>query len=202
MLRKLLAAAAVASVMLGSAPAGAQGLRYSEGYTFIKAVKDRDGSKVNELVGGARGTIVVNSRDGDTGETGLHIVVKGRDANWLTYLLGKGARTDIQDNAGNLPLGLAAQIGWVEGAEALLRRGAAVDGLNRRGETPLILAVHQNNVPMVRLLLSRGANPKHSDSVAGYSALDYAKRDGRSEAILRLLEEPPAKPKEAAGPLF
>lgn len=201
-LRKLLAAAAAASILAAGVPATAQGIRYSDSYTFIKAVRDRDGNKVNELLGGARGAIVVNARDADNGETGVHIVVKGRDMNWLTFLLAKGARADVQDNAGNTPLGLAAQIGWIEGAELLISRGAAVDGANRRGETPLILAVHQNSVPMVRLLVSKGANPKRSDSVAGYSALDYAKQDRRSETILKLLEEPPAKPKEAAGPVL
>jgi ankyrin repeat protein len=54
---------------------------------------------------------------------------------------------------------------------------------------------------MVRLLLARGANPKRTDNVAGYSALDYAKQDRRSAAVLKLLEAPPAKPaREIAGP--
>jgi hypothetical protein len=49
---------------------------------------------------------------------------------------------------------------------------------------------------MVRALLDKGANPKRTDSVAGYSAIDYARRDSRSAAILKLLETPrgPAKP--------
>ena len=53
---------------------------------------------------------------------------------------------------------------------------------------------------MVRLLLSRGADPKHTDSVAGYSAIDYAKRDGRAAAVLKLLEEPAKPEREVAGP--
>jgi ankyrin repeat protein len=53
---------------------------------------------------------------------------------------------------------------------------------------------------MVRLLMSRGADPKRTDSVAGYSALDYAKRDGRAVAIVKLLEAPRATTKKMQGP--
>lgn len=201
MSRKLLAALAAAVIASTSAPASAQtGMRYSDSFTFLKAVKERDGTKATELLNGARGAIVANSKSADTGEAGLHILVKGRDLTWLGFLLGKGARPDIEDNDGNTPLGLAAQLGWLEGAQTLLQRGAHVDKANGRGETPLILAVQARQPAMVRLLLSLGASPTRADSVAGYSAIDYAKKDGRLAAILKMLEEPQAKPKQVAGP--
>ena len=173
---------------------------YSTGYTFVKAVKERDGQKVTDLLAGP-GSAVVNVKDRDSGDAGLHIVTRDRDLTWLRFLLGKGARVDLQNNDGNTPLALAAQLGWIEGAQMLLGQRAAVDAPNARGETPLIHAVHKRDVAMVRLLLSLGANPKRTDSVAGYSALDYAKQDRRAASILRLLEAPSgAKRKEVAGP--
>lgn len=198
---KRLVLAGLAAVMMATSgvPAAAQGIKYSDGYTFLKAVKDRDGNKATELADGPRGSIVINSKDGDTGDTALHIVVKGRDLRWLSFILARRPRTDIQNKAGSTPLGIAAQIGWIEGAEQLLARGAAVDGPSSRGETPLILAVQSRDAAMVRLLLGRGANPKRADSAAGYSALDYARQDGRTSQILRLLEAQPAKA-EVAGP--
>jgi ankyrin repeat protein len=114
--------------------------------------------------------------------------------------MGKGARADVQNTEGNTPLSVAAMLGWYEGAEQLLARGAKVDLGNSRGETPLILAVQKRDLPMVRLLLSKGADPKKTDRVAGYSALDYAKRDTRSASILKALEVPAAKPKALSGP--
>ena len=46
-----------------------------------------------------------------------------------------------------------------------------------------------------------GANPKKADSVAGMSALDYARQDNRGLAILKILEETKPKPAKAvAGP--
>jgi hypothetical protein len=198
--RYLVRAAAAALALAIALPAGAQS--YSESFTFLKAVRERDGTKATEMVDHP-GTAVINLRDPSTGEGALHIVTKGRDYTWLSFLLGKGARPDIQNGQGETPLSLAAQIGWTEGAELLLSRGASVDLPNQRGETPLILAVHARDVPMVRLLLTNGANPKRSDHIAGYSALDYAKQDNRAQSIVKILEGTsgaPARP--AATPRF
>jgi ankyrin repeat protein len=192
--KQVLAAAA----LITAVPLAAQ--NYSDGYTFIKAVKERDGNVVTGLVS-QPGTTVINSKDRSSGEGGLHIVTRSRDYNWLTFLMGKGARLDLQNNQGETALSLAAQLGWLEGAELLLKYGAAVDLANVRGETPLILAVAQRNLPMVRLLLSKGANPKKTDRATGLSAIDFATRDGaRSAAILKLLEAPPAAAKKVSGP--
>jgi ankyrin repeat protein len=189
-----------AALALAVAAAPASGQHYSDGYTFIKAIKDRDGAKVNELVS-EPGTTVVNAKDAGTGEAALHILVRGRDYTWLNFILARGARPDIQNSRGETPLAIAAQIGWLEGAQLLLSRRASVDLANGRGETPLILAVQRRDPAMVRLLLSKGANPSKTDNAAGYSAFDYAKQDPRAAAILRILEMSVVKPANpAAGP--
>jgi ankyrin repeat protein len=188
--------AAALALAIAAAPAAAQ--HYSDGYSFIKAVKERDATKATELVS-QPGTTVVNARDRDSGEGALHILVRGRDFDWVSFLLGKRANPNIQNSRGETPLSVAAQIGWLEGADLLLRHGAMADLANGRGETPLIMAVHSRDIAMVRLLLSRGANPRKTDNAAGYSAIDYAKQDNRTQAILKLLEaQAPAAP--AAGP--
>ena len=192
--RRALAAAA----LIVAVPAAAQ--QYSDSYSFLKAVKERDGTKVTSIVS-QPGTIAVNSRDRSSGEGGLHIVTRSRDFTWLSFLMSKGARLDLQNNQGETALSLAAQLGWLEGAELMLNYGASVDLANVRGETPLILAVAQRNLPMVRLLLGKGANPKKTDRSTGLSAIDFAVRDGaRSAAILKLLQAPPAAAKKVAGP--
>jgi len=181
--RRILLAALLGVVAV---PALAQ---YSESYNFLKAVRERDGNKVTEIVSNPSST-AINSRDRGTGEAALHILARGRDHGWLNFLLAYGARVDVQDNQGNTPLMVAAQIGWTDGAELLLNRGANVNQPNGRGETPLILAVQRRDIAMVRLLLGRGADPNRTDSAAGYSALDYARRDNRAGPILRLLQAP------------
>lgn len=182
------------------APALAQ--NYSEGFTFLKAVRERDGA-VAERVLSNPGSTVINSRDPTSGEGALHILVRGRDLNWLAFMLGHGARADLPAGSdGSTPLGVAAQLGWIEGAEQLIARGANVNAPNGRGETPLILAVQARRLEIIRLLVRRGADPRRTDSIAGYSALDYARQDQRNPAILRLLETAaPARPvAETAGP--
>ena len=199
-LRRALAAAVLIVAVpgaIGAVPAAAQG---SDGYNFLKAVKERDGAKVTSLVS-QPGTTVIHSKERSTGEGALHIVTRDRDYGWLSFLMAKGARLDAQDKNGATPLSLAAQLGWLEGADLLLKYGANPDMANGRGESPLILAVQQRNLPMVRMLLAKGANPKKTDSTAGFSAIDYATRDGaRSAAILKLLQAPPAPARKVAGP--
>ncbi|TMJ15654.1 MAG: ankyrin repeat domain-containing protein [Alphaproteobacteria bacterium] len=186
-----------AALLIASVTVPATAQSYSDSYTFLKGVKDRDGDKVSSLVS-EPGTTVINARDRDRGEGALHYLVRDRDLVWLNFLLGKGARPDIQNNEGNTPLALAAQIGWEDGAVVLLARRASVDLPNRQGETPLILAVHHRDLAMVRLLLAKGANPRRTDSLSGLSALDYAKRD--APQLVKMLEAPVAAPRPVAGP--
>lgn len=196
--RRMMSALVAAAALTAAVPAGAQ-ISFSNSYTFIKAVKDRDGDKVTDLLS-SPSNFVINTTESGSGNGALHIVALDRDFTWLNFLLMKGAKADLKNEEGNTPLMLASQIGWVEGAELLLRRGAAVDLANNRGETPLMLAVQHRDPAMVRLLLAKGADPRRTDNVAGYSALDYAKRDGRAAAIVKMLEEPAKPEKGMAGP--
>lgn len=181
-----------------SSPALAQ---FSDSYKFLKAVRDRDGAKVQEVVD-LPGSTLINAKDYGTGEAALHIVVKRRDNAWLGFLLAKGAKPDIRDNEGNTPLGLAAQLGFVEGVQTLIGGGAGVNVGNGRGETPLILAIHNRDVVTARALIAAGANPLQTDRIAGKSARDYAAEDRRAATILKMIDEAKtAKPKgQISGP--
>lgn len=186
--RILLAGALAAAVAM---PVAAQ-QQFSDNTTMLKAVRERDGATVESLLSDPSSS-AANARDTSTGEGPLHIVVRRRDLDWLAFLLGRGSRADMQSNDGTSPLHLAASIGWVEGVTQLLARRANVNIANNRGETPLILAVQGRQVDIIPLLIQQGANPRHTDSVAGYSALDYARQDRRDQTILRLLEAAPAR---------
>jgi ankyrin repeat protein len=181
--RHLLLGALLAAVAV---PVAAQS--FSEGFTFLKAVRERDGATAERILSNPSST-AVNIRDTSTGETALHILVRGRDASWLNYMLARGARPDTGSNDGSTPLTLAAQLGWVEGAQLLLGRGANPNLGNSRGETPLILAVQRRDLQMVRLLLSQRADPNQTDNMSGNSAIDYARQDNRAAIILRELEQ-------------
>lgn len=161
--------------------------QFSDSYNFLKAVRDRKGEEATEMLS-APGSVIVNTRDGSTGQTALHIVVERRDAQWLGFLLGKDANPNLADKKGTTPLMLATQLGFPDGIDWLVRFKADVDQTNRSGETALIWAVQLRKPEMVRLLLKAGANPDKQDSVAGLSARDYATQDGRASAILAIIE--------------
>ena len=65
-----------ALMALVAVPLAAQG--YSEGYTFLKAVRERDGNIAENILSNPSST-AVNVRDPSTGESATHILVRGRD---------------------------------------------------------------------------------------------------------------------------
>nr|WP_283938035.1 ankyrin repeat domain-containing protein [Sphingomonas caseinilyticus] len=200
-MKRSLAAIIALSLAASPAPIFAQGLglNASDGEAFLKAIKDDDANKAVELAGqpGAR---VVNYR-GYSGETPLNIVLRKRELDWVGFLLTRGADPNIADGKGDIPLTIAAEIGFEEAAAQLIRRGARIDGVNRRGETALAVAVQQRQPRMVEQLLKAGANPDKGDHVTGYTPRDYAKRDTRNPQLLKLIETiKPAGKKAVTGP--
>lgn len=198
-LYRLSALAAAAAIALAT-PVWAQ--RMSEGFEFLKAVKDRDGTKATAALD-KPGSTVVNARDISNGESALHLVVQRRDATWLRFLLGRGANANVADRQGVTPLQLAANLGWTDGVAILVSNGATVDLTNDAGETPLISAVHRRDVALVRALLKAGANPDRGDN-SGRTARDYAALIGPQSAIAvelgKASEERKARTAKSYGP--
>lgn len=187
---------AFAAIAIGAAvPAVAQSSMGMEGPQFVQALRDGDESTAAQLL--QAHPTVVNFRDGK-GETALMVAIAKRDSTWTGYLLRQGADPNVANRNGDTPLILASRIGFETAVDWLLQSGAGVDDKNRMGETALIIGVQQRQAPIVKLLLANGADPNKADAAAGYSALDYAKRDGRNPEILRMIEA--AGKKATVGP--
>ena len=181
-----------------ASPAAAQ---FSDSYNFLKAVKDKDVNTVIELAD-KPGTTVVNTRDGGTGEAGIHIVVRRGDLGWLGLLYQKGANLNLKDRDGNTPLILASVARWAEGAATLIRLKAQINAQNRLGETALLKAVQARNLDLVKTLVEAGANPDISDN-SGTSARSVADSDPRTGNIARMFKDIPVKTLgKAQGPSF
>lgn len=176
-LRKTFVAFAAATAVSLTTPAAAQ--LYSEGYQFLQAVEEKDGTKVTEMLD-TPGSTVVNARDLSSGRSAMHIVVDRRDGVWIDYLYQQGANVNIADKDGVTPLMLATQLSFVEGVEKLIAHGARVDVTNNSGETPLMYAVHARNTELMRVLLEAGADPDRYDN-SGRSARDYARLHGAND---------------------
>lgn len=176
--------------------------QFSKSYNFLEAVKDRDGEEVTKFLN-EPGSVLVNTRDPSTGQTALHMVVARRDSAWLGFLLQKGANPNVRDKKGLTPLMMAAQLRFLDGVRVLLLKNAKIDETNSHGETALIQAVHLRDAEMARLLLAKGANPDLTDSLAGLSARDYAKRDRRAGSVLAEIEKADLKKEpEQTGRFF
>lgn len=159
----------------------------SDGYKFIKAVRDRDGTVATQMLD-EPGTTIVNAREVTTGETALHAVVQRRDLTWVKFLLQRGANPDIADKNGVYPIQIAAQLGFIEGVERLVQGGADIDVSDSTGETPLISAVHRRDLKMIEMLVKNGANPDRTDN-SGRSARDYAALMGARSGVLAAIEK-------------
>ena len=184
-------------LVLAAAPLTAQ-IGFSPAFSFLKAVRERDANVATAAT--QPGSTVINSRDASSGDGALHILTRGRDLTWLGFMLARGARPDLQNGTGATALLLAAQIGWREGVERLLASRANPNLPNNQGETPLIYAVRRFDAPMVRLLMANGADPNQTDSLAGNSALDYARQDRRGQPLIPILENRPQRPTQIQGP--
>ena len=160
--------------------------QFSDTYKFLESVRKSDNEAVIKAVE-TPGVTPINTRDRTTGETALMIVIGRRDLTWTNYLVQHGARLDLADNTGRTPLMLAVEKRFPEAVELLLTKRANPNQTNDSGETPLIRAVQLGDMDSVRLLLAGGADPNRKDTLAGLSAIDYAKRDNRNPALLDLL---------------
>lgn len=176
---------ALFAIAIGTAvPATAQVTGF-EGAEFVKAVKDGKSDDAVKLLQATPS--LVNARD-LSGDTALLVAIENRDHDWTGYLLNEGADPNMAGPRGETPLIAAARAGFGDAVDWLIGLHARIDETNRAGETALIVAVQRRQVPIVRSLLNAGANPDKTDSVAGYSARDYAKRDSRTPQLLKLIE--------------
>ena len=190
--RITLAAAAFAVL---SAPAAAQ-LSGDPAQEFVDAVQKRDGDKATSLI--ESHPTLVDTRNGK-GDTGLLVAIRAADPNWTGFLLQKGADPNLQGANGDTPLIAAAKAGFEDAVPWLLGLGAKVNSTNRAGETALIIAVQQRDTRLVRTFLNAGVDPDRADHVAGYSARDYANRDGRARDIQKLINDKVPKSSSAAN---
>lgn len=181
-----------------SAPLAAQ--QQSQSYKFLEAVRKGDNNVVISMLD-QPGQTIINTRDVSTGEGALHIAAKRGDAMYVRYLLGKGADVNARDGRGDSAMMLAVEAGQPEIIVALAAARANANLANASGETPLIRAVQRRDLGLVRAVLAAGGNPDQTDNAAGLSARDYARRDMRSAAIVKLFDDTPrTKPRAVSGP--
>lgn len=171
--------------------------QFSDSYKFLESVRKGNVEDIRKAVE-QPGVTPINTKDRGSGETALIITVGRRDVAITNYLLAQGARPDLTDNSGRSPLMVAVEKRFIEGAQMLLAKKANPNLANSSGETPLIRAVQMNDLDMVRLLMLAGADPNRRDTLAGQSAIDYARASSRSTAMMDALNAKAQAPRSKA----
>lgn len=182
---------------LAAPPVAAQ---FSDAFNFLKAVRDRDVLAAKGLID-KPGSVVINARDRDSGDTALLIVTRRRDAPWMRFLIESGADINARDREGNTALIIAAQTGFTDGIRLLAAFKANPNATNSKGQTAIFKAVELRDAATVRLLLDMGADPDIPEHQTGMSARDLAASDPRAGVVARLFAETPERSRRpVAGP--
>lgn len=93
-----------------------------------------------------------------TGSTALHLAVELKRPRIVSFLLEKGANTNILNRDGMTPLQLACQIDNCEAVSLLLERGTKLDPRSANGETAVHIAANSGNWVAFDLLITGGAD--------------------------------------------
>jgi uncharacterized protein len=158
---------------------------------FVSAIRKGDNAAALDLL--KERPTLVNARD-LSGKTALIAAIESRNDEWTGHLLQQRADPNLALRDGETPLMIASRLGNLVVVDWLLATGARVNDSNRRGETALIVAVQRREAAVVRALLDAGADPDRADSVAGFSAREYAQRDNRTPELLRAIEAKKPRP--------
>lgn len=104
----------------------------------------------------------------------------------ITRILARGFKVDSAYDDGQTPLMKAAQHGYADIVELLLKHKARIDARDSDGATPLMLAAKGGHTDIVRVLLNHQAKVNGANS-AGWTPLMYACIHDNPEVIRLLL---------------
>jgi uncharacterized protein len=125
----------------------------------------------------------VNAAQGD-GMTALHWAAMKNDPDLAQTLLYASANVKATTRIGGYtPLILAAQQGYAEVMEPLLKAGSDVNAKTANGTTPLMFAAASGNANAVAVLLDRGADINAVESARGLNAAMFAAASDRAAVI-------------------
>jgi len=106
--------------------------------------------------------------------------------NVVTYLIARGANTDLQDKEGNTALHWVVKGGHLEIVNTLLALGADVNARDSSENTPLMIACYNGHLKVATYLIEHGAN-MDLQSKQGNTALHEALSGDHFEIAKELL---------------
>ena len=157
----------------------------ADGTTALHWSAYRGDAEAARLLIGAGATIEATTR---YGITPLALACSKGAAAVVETLLDAGADPNTLSGEGETVLMTAARTGNLAVLEALVTRGADVNAKEGwRGQTALMWAAADDHPAALRFLVEQGAEI-HARSNGGFTALLFAVRGGRSDAVHALLD--------------
>lgn len=115
----------------------------------------------------------------------IHSAIKSRDLEWVQQLILWGVDIEQRNRFGEVPLGIAVDLGYTEIVKELLEAGAYPE--LGSWTTPLEAAAREGYIDIIELLLNAGADVNLSVE-EGNTALMGAVAYGHLEVVKRLVE--------------
>jgi hypothetical protein len=143
-----------------------------------RSAAEGDRPRADELISAGED---INAPD-DYGWTPLHYAVSRRQGEMVILLLERGAAIAPRDRIGRSPLDLSAQYNFPDMAELLISRGADPLAVDPCGGAPLHYAANKGNTAVIEVLLSHGADLNARDKQNGWTPLDFAVNNGKTDA--------------------
>lgn len=161
---------------------GIEGLDAETHYRY--RIRFQNNSGISEW---SAAVLVATTREPLTG-VHLHKAVAINDVSGTERVLQSSeVSVEVTDKYGFTPLMQAAQKGFVDIIEVLLKHGADVDNKNDSGKTALMMAAYAGQLGAVQLLRDHGANYEHRDK-GGSAALHWA-TDGQNIELIEWMVE-------------
>jgi ankyrin repeat protein len=130
---------------------------------------------------------LITSRD-ESGNTLLHLAVRQKQIETVSYLLDKGADVNAVNTNQQTPLHVAAYIGSADIAGLLIENGADVSLADYQMHTPLHYAARSGSNEVTELLLKNGA-PLEAKNTYGRTPLLLCAREQGTPEVARILIE-------------
>ncbi len=173
-------------MLFGSALLGSAGLMAAPRSTpLIDAIRRGDRVLAATIVKSK--SVELNAPAAD-GTTALHWAVDRSDREAVSLLIDAGAKIDLANRYGVMPLSLAAERGDVVIVSRLLDAGADPNTSLPEGETALMTAARTGKADVVKALLVHGAKVNARDNSLGETALMWAAGRNNAAAIQMLIE--------------
>ncbi|WP_457664693.1 ankyrin repeat domain-containing protein [Thiolapillus sp.] len=101
----------------------------------------------------------------------------------VEQLLDESGTLDLKDSCDWTPLMKAALNGHAAIVQRLIAAGAQIDAEDKGGYTALMLAASNNHMEVVEMLIVAGADINHREHTRGWSAREWAGKQGYEEMV-------------------